>query len=821
MIRQTSAAPAKALTAVAIAPEVCAHCGLPLAGNAVAGDRALRFCCRGCRTVFGLLRSSGLDRYYALRDDANVAARPVTATTRSYGEWDDPAFLAAYSDSAGDGRRSAELYLGDMHCAACIWLVEKLPRLVPGVIEARADFGAKTARVVWDERTTASGVAHALDRLGYPPHPARTAEASALRQREHRSLLLRLGVAGASAGNVMLLSFGLYSGEYGAGMDAATASLFRWTALVVSLPAVVWSANLFYRHAVAALRARTPHIDLPVSVGILAAFLGGVVNTVRGAGPVYFDSVTALIFLLLCGRFVERRAGHAARAAAELRHALVPSTARLVDGDEPRLVPASSVASGSLVEVLADEHVPVDGVVVHGGSSLDTSLLTGESEAERVEAGSRVFAGTVNIEAPLVVRALTSGGETRVAALLARLASASASRPRVVKMADKVAGYFVVATLVLAGACAAIWLLLDAEHALDHTVALLVVACPCALALATPLAVSAAIAKAAKWGLLIKDSRALERLAAPALFVFDKTGTLTEGKLALCYFEGDAKMASYIAAAEAQSAHPIARAFVHAFPHNPAIGVEHLVQVPGNGLQALVDGRSLVVGSPRFVRERARVGAALERAITQHARAGRTPVLAALDGAACALGLFEDPVRPDARDSLLELSRHGARLAVLSGDCPDVVRAVAAELGIEFEFVEGGAAPEHKLERVRELERTRPVVMVGDGVNDAAALALANVGIAVHGGAEASLLAADVFATSPGLAPVAKLVRGAHRTLRTIRRGIALSAVYNAAGVGLSLLGLVTPLMAAILMPLSSLSVTVYAYRARTFGGRS
>ena len=342
--------------------------------------------------------------------------------------------------------------------------------------------------------------------------------------------------------------------------------------------------------------------------------------------------------------------------------------------------------------------------------------------------------------------------------------------------------------------------------------------CPCALGLATPLAVHAAIGRAARRGILVKGGDAMERLAKPGLILFDKTGTVTQGRTELLTWLGDTSVQPLVLAVERQSTHPIARAVATAFAHHVAPQPESLVHKLGGGIEARVSGRDLVVGSAPFVLGRAQPSAQADAWVAQLAAQAQTPVLVALDGeVVAALGLG-DPLRPDAVASLRALEAMGFRVGLLSGDHPTVVAQVGAQLGLSPEMCRGGATPEDKLAAVEAALRDGPVFMVGDGVNDAAALAAATVGISVHGGAEASLQAADVFLTRGGLEPVVEVLTGARRTLAVIRRNILFSLAYNLVGGGLAIAGLLSPLIAAILMPFSSLTVVSSSYRARTFG---
>ncbi len=788
----------------------CAHCGNAVELDA-AGDDEL-FCCTGCRTAHALIASAGLGAYYAQRD-GSLGLAPQTA--RSYAEFDEAGFRNRYVSSSAEGER-LELFLEGLHCSACVWLLERLPKLVDGVSRATLDVGRGALEVSFDpERTRPSAIARTLHGLGYPPHPAAAGRNAAQGERE-RGLLVRIGVAGALAGNVMLMGLALYSGEHH-GMEPAFLALFRWGSLLLAFPSVFYCAGVFFEGAAKALRHRAPHMDLPVSIGILVGFSGSLWNTLQGRGDVYFDSITVLIFLLLVGRYLQQSHHRRATRAAELVAALAPDRAHLVKDGEVRDVSPETLEAGSEIEVLPGERVPADGVVLEGSSSLDTSWLTGESLPELVTPGAPVQAGSQNLSSVLRVRVEASGARTRLGRLLESVERAQRERAPIVRLADRVAGYFVFVILGLAALTFALWRWLDPGHALDHTVALLVVTCPCALGMATPLAVSVALRRAAKAGILFKGGEFIEALARPATIAFDKTGTLTVGRLELRSFVGDSSAVPLLLAAEARSCHPIARAVSRAFRETQAPVASTIEETPGGGVCALVEGREVLVGSLEFAEGRgARVPASLREELARVTSAGTTSLVVVIDGEARGVASFADQLRDDTRESLEALRELGYRIAVLSGDRPEVVTKVTGDLGALVE-ARGGMTPESKLAWVEGAQKSGPVVMVGDGVNDAAALSAADVGIAVHGGAEASLAAAHVFTTEGGVSRVLEAVRGARRTLRVIHAGLTLSLAYNAAGVALAITGHLSPLVAAILMPVSSLTVVSQALYARSF----
>ena len=799
----------------------CTHCGLPVPAGRVEPQSVRQFCCDGCSAVYAVLSAAGLTDYYQHQTASDAAIASPRPSLRKFEELDDPAFQAQHCQSLGNGVCAIELFLEGIHCSACVWLVERLGRVVPAVVSARFDMTRSVLRVSWQaEAAPLSAVARALDSLGYCPHPSSATDFVAEQRKGDRALLLRLGLAGAAAGNVMLMALALYSGKF-AGMGQEYLTLFRWGSFLIATPTVFWTGSVFFRGALAALRTRTAHMDLPVSLGILAGYLGSANNTLRGQGDIYFDSLCTLIFLLLVGRYLQRTQQRRSAKASQLIMALAPTTARLVESDRLREVPAADVAIGSIVEVLAGERIAVDGVVTQGFSTIDACLLTGESLPEDVAVGDRVHAGTTNQSRTLRVRVESAGAATRLGGLMHSVESTQRERAPIVRLADRVAGYFVIGIVLIAAATLLFWWHVDPAHAIDHTVALLVVTCPCALGMATPLAVSAALRQAAAAGVLFKGGEFIEELAQPGVIVFDKTGTLTAGRLDLVAWDGDESVKPLLCAAEASSGHPIARAVQRALPMND-LDCSERAELP-TGLRACVSGKAVLVGSQSMIG--AELGPLPDWALHSvrvHAAAGRTPIVIAVDSAVRAVAAFADSVRPDAAANLKRLRALGFELHVLSGDHQQVVDAVAAELGVPFVSAQGGAGPESKLSLISELrQRGQRVFMVGDGVNDAAAMAAANVGIAVHGGAEACLAAADVFTTRPGLEPVLLAAEGARRAVRVIRGGIALSLAYNLVGIVLAVTGRLDPLLAAVLMPLSSITVVTLASRATTFSDRS
>ncbi|MFO0728904.1 MAG: heavy metal translocating P-type ATPase [Myxococcota bacterium] len=796
----------------------CAHCNNLVPPGLVQAGAERQFCCGGCQTVFEVLSGKGLTEYYARRAESVGAAKPVKTTHRTYLDFDDPGFLDKHARARGDGCQSIDLYLEGVHCAACMWLVEKVLKEDQGVVDARLDLGRSTLSIAWDQGATKlSGLGKQLERLGYLPHVATLTERQIARRREDRQLLIRIAVAGASFGNAMLMAFALYGGLF-EGIEAEWSTMFRWASLAVALPSIFYSATPFFRGALNSIRAKVPNMDLPIAVGLSLGTLAGAINIFRGSGEIYFDSLTALVFLLLSGRWLQAFQHRRATDAAEMLYALAPATARIVTGAGSQEVPTENVGVGSLVEVRPSETIPVDGVLERGATSLDLSVLTGESRPIEAKEGDAVAAGALNLSANITVRAGASGSASRLSRLMKLVEEGAEHRAPVVLEADRMAGKFVARVLILAALTLLAWLYFNPAEAVDHTIALLVVSCPCALALATPLAVSAAIGQAARVGIFIKGGDTLERLARPSPVWFDKTGTLTEGKQVVVEQAGTPEALSAAGRLAKATTHPVSLAVAKAFAADGATAPEDTQQTLGGGVVGSVEGVRFALGSPRYVRSLLPNSADPSRydaLLSAWAARGLTPVLLAdlSAGALVAAVAVADRPRDDAKPSVETLRALGYLPGVLSGDDPVVVRQIAQGLGIEADRARGGVTPEGKLEAVSE----SAVIMVGDGANDAAALSRAGVGIAVHGGTEASLGAAHVFLRRPGVGPVVEAIEGSRRTLAVIRRNMIASLIYNLLGVSLAAFGLIGPLGAAILMPLSSLTVVLLSYRSRTF----
>jgi len=802
----------------------CAHCGLDVPAARHRDEDNEQFCCDGCRAVYVAIHGCGLEAYYRMRDRFESSVEPARIDTAGVETWDNSAFQDRWCTARDDGTMTCQLRVAGMHCAACVWLLERLPTIIPGLTTCRVEFGRQRLQLTWSPAVTSlSAIVRRIHAFGYRVHPASTSDEADGRSEDKRALV-RIGVAGAIAGNVMVIAFALYGGTFH-GMEAGLWTFFRYASLALTLVSMAWPGRVFLHGAWAAIRTGTPHIDVPIAIGLTAGTVSGLINTVRGTGDVYFESVTVLIFLLLIGRWLQARQQRQSRDALALLFSMTPATARRLDSDgsgATQTVPVDALAVDECIDVRPGECVPADGVVIDGTSMVDRALLSGESTPVPVVPGEHVFAGVTNCSQRLVIRISATGESTRISRLMQLVERAANERAPVVELTHRLAGAFVFLVLMLAACTAALWTWLEPGVALERSMALLVVTCPCALGLATPLALVVSIGRAARRGMLVKGGSALQSLDGVGTIYFDKTGTLTTGSLHVVDWFGAEDLRLAAALAERESMHPIAAAL----REHVDLPDEHASDAPtavvretfGGGVIARIDDHEIMVGSARFHVEHDCVGVDDFDAPATRARAdGATVVFIARDRQVAAMAVIADTVRDESRSVVDRLRTRGWRIGVLSGDHPDVVTALTRRLDLDPSACHGGMAPEQKLEVVRREATNGTVVMVGDGVNDAAALASATVGIAVQGSAEASLTAADVYLAGGGLHSLMLLMDGARRTMIVIRRNLAFSLGYNVIGATLAITGVINPLIAAVLMPLSSLTVVGLSFRSRLF----
>lgn len=806
----------------------CAHCGLP-APQPHRPDE-LTFCCHGCLGAYQIIHGWGLEDYYALRDRlAAGGAQPIESTSSvtdaAFAELDQIELLGdSVPRDVGDGLVASSCSIRGLHCGACAWLIERSAALVPGWHSARVRMSDHSVELTYDpQRTRLSDLARWLAKLGYRIGPlvgnARYEAAAA----ENRRLLVRIAVAAFCSMNAMWIAVALYAGHF-SGIAVGHANLFRLVGSALGVVSVFGPGSLFLRGAWASLRTRTPHMDLPLSLALVVGAVAGMVGAITGRGEVFFDSITMLVFLLLVGRWVQYRQQRRAAESVRLLLTVSPQSAQLVTAEGAiRKVPTGDLVLGDVVRVDAGQNVPVDGHVVRGQSMLDRSLLTGESWPVSITAGDLVEAGTQNLQSPIEVLVSAAGAQSRVGRLMQLVEDAAANKAPMVQLADRIGGWFVCVVIALAMLTAVGWWSAGPSVAITHAVALLIVACPCALALATPMALAVNIGRAAQRRIWVRGADCFERLAQPGMIWFDKTGTLTVGRLQVKQWPGDDRQLALVASLEQASSHPIARALVQAARDRELLlmAAVEVDQRTGGGVSGVVDGQRVSVGSTSYLASIGIDVAAARQSEQAMAERAGSPIAYSIDRSPAQIVAVADVLRPDAAACVRALRDRGWQVGILSGDHPAVVRRVAAALAIPEELALGAVSPEEKLQKIELAGGPRPLVMVGDGVNDTAALAAADVGVAVRGGAETSLETAPVYLADGTLMGLPKLLHAAHNTVRLIRRTFAVSLAYNAIAVVLAMMGKVSPLTAAIIMPLSSITVLTMILTSSPFSEES
>ena len=687
------------------------------------------------------------------------------------------------------------LSLPTIHCAACISGVERTLCAAPGVRAARVNLTLKRASIEADEAVTPERLIELLAGAGYQAHELDAGTlGGTLIDNRGRALLMRLAVAGFAMMNVMLLSVAVWSGA-----TEATRDLFHWISAAIALPTIAFSAQPFFANAWSALRVRRLNMDVPISLAILLAAGMSVYETSQGGDHAYFDAALSLTFFLLAGRYLDHRTRSVARSAAQELTALEVPRALRANGET---VAVAEVAVGDLLRVLPGTRVPVDGVVTEGASEIDRSLLTGESLPVAAEQGSVVSAGEVNLTGPLLIRVTAAGQDTSLRRMADLVAMAETSRNRYTSLADKAAQIYapVVHLLAFAAFGGWFWASGDMRLSLNIAVAVLIITCPCALGLAVPAVTTAASGRLFRSGMLIKSATALERLAEVDTVVFDKTGTLTKGRPEVTALEGYSPAHLSVAMALAEgSAHPLAQALVVA---SARLGVEaaklqNVREVPGHGVEGVWNGQPVRLGRADWI------GAEAGKTTATYLRIGNGPAV---------VFTFSDALRHGALEVVTALKAQGKDVVLLSGDAPSAVADIAARVGIEA--WEAQMLPADKVARVAVMAKAgRKVLMVGDGLNDTAALASAHVSISPASALEAARVVSDIVLLGGSLAPIADAILVSRSATRRIKENFTIAALYNMIAIPVALIGLATPLAAALAMSGSSIMVSLNARR--------
>ncbi len=794
----------------------CFHCGEPCPpGENLTVHRDgedLPVCCRGCKAVSELIFSSGLDRYYRFREgEARRADEDMDELLAAWRSCDERQDLWGVPE--GEGLYDLLLQTEGVQCAACAWLIRSRLEPAEGIERVQVDIGTGYTRILWDpERIRLSAIAGELASLGYRPHLPLAEDEERGRLRERRNAMLRLGVAGLGMMQVMMYAVGLYAGE-AMGISAGAERFLEWTSLLVTIPVVLYAGRPFFEGAVAGLRAGRMGMDVPVALAIGVAFVASCVNFLRGAGEVYFDSVVMFVFFLSAARYVQLVQRHRNLQSGAALARLLPEWAQRIVDDGVETVLLGDLVAGDRVRVRPGEPFPADGVIESGSTQVDESLLTGESRWLHRGPGEAVVGGSVNQSQAVDVRVTATGQGSTVSALGRLLLQARSRSGRAATLAERTAGWFVGAVLVIAALTGIVWAFQDPARVLPTVLAVLVVSCPCALSLAFPAALAAAGRNLLQQGTLLTRSDALESLTRADIAVFDKTGTLTEGRPTLAGVvinpehplsagQDETSVLAIAAALESHSAHPLASAFRSA---GTGLTAEDVADRRHRGLEGQVEGHTW------------RIGSAVHAGFEVGSAADDGSVWLADDDGWLARFAVQDRIREGVTRLVAKLAARGVEVRIASGDAAPAVERIARELGVED--WRAGLSPEDKMALVESLQAAgHTVLMVGDGVNDGPVLASADVSMTVKGATELANSAADLILTEPSLAGVWQAMDLAEQARRTVRQNMTWAIGYNTLALPLAVAGLLQPWMAALGMSASSLLVVANSARLTGWG---
>lgn len=739
----------------------CKYCGTAVNGQ--------DYCCSACEVL-----------------DLRVGPLPLLeGTLNPYSYLDKKEFRDLYyqKDSDFDYLFFAE----GLHCSSCVHLLEKLPQFYSEILAARVNFAQSTVAVKLSDKASLAQVAHSIKELGYQPMILSAQDNLAQKYTdENRSFLKRIAVAGFCAGNTMLFVIPVY-----AGLAGSLATLFNWLSFFLFLPILLYSAIPFYRGAWNSLKYQVVNVDLPIVIAMLSGFILSTYNLVRGDGAIYFDSTASFLFFILGARYLLKRVQQNYLSASNIKSFFQTEKYLRLNGSSEEPIHWSHAKVGDLLKVQRGQSLPSDCELISSRATLDMSLFNGESLPKVFSQGMLLFAGTKVLDQDILVRVQFNFNDSKLGKLLKQLDQGALLKSKFVALTDRLAQKLIITVFSIAVIFFLIYMNVDFVQAFNRSLALIVLACPCALAFGSPLTFGLALKKATQKGLLLKDATSLERILQVKNIFFDKTGTLSEGTLSLSHCEPallSPSIQKIILSLEAPSYHPIAFALRKAWPHPENLfKVEEAQEILGRGVRGKIDGSLYEI-----------------RHLAESTHESEIAVEVFKDNESISRLYFADALRNDSAESVRNLQKKGLQCFILSGDKKSRVLQTATECRIPKENVFAELFPEDKKEI---LSRYSNTCMIGDGANDSLSLQSADVGIAVKGSVDLSLHSADVYFTRGGLKPLFDLIHLAESTRHVLIRNLSISLIYNTVGGSLALLGFINPMMAAILMPISSIII--------------
>lgn len=803
-------------------PEYCFHCGEPIPDNLDLNvefdNQAHKMCCYGCKAVAQQIIDFGLSDYY--RHRTKLPQKPdelVPDDLKSLNVFNNPQVQTEFVSVNDDSSKEAKLIIEGISCPACVWLIESRLSSLTGIKDVSVNYSTQRCRINWqDTEISLSEILGAINQLGYNALPYNHKKRALIYDNERKNQLIRIGIAALFGMQVMMIAIVLYFGE-ASGIEEQYRVFFHWISLLLTIPVLFFSGLPLLMGAVRDIKNKRLGMDVPIALGLSIAFCGSLWSTMQQLGHVYYDSIVMFVFFILGGRYFEFMSRRKSTAYLDKLTSVLPFYATRIKADSTHeSVALNALSVSDKVLVKPGEVIPVDGVIDAGISSVNESLITGESVPIIKTAGMRVIGGSTNIESPLTI-SVTDIGERTVLSNIARIIDkVSSNKSTSVLLANRIVSLFIMAIIIIAGLVAVYWYHVDQTQWLAITISVLVVSCPCALSLATPTAFSSAASTFMRYGIALINNDAIEIISKSKCFVFDKTGTLTKGELELVsidvlaksYSEDDAlKIAC---ALESASEHPLAKAIVHASSSINKTHASDIKNYPGQGVSGNING-PWFIGTEQFIKHSCQAAVANQNENDESLR----KIVLANTESVIAIFYFNDELRDNSKSLICYLKEQGNKVILMSGDHRSVVKQMADELGIDDYRAE--LKPEDKLKHIAQLQQQGyRVCMIGDGINDAPAFAQADVAIAMTNASDITKLNADILLLNNKLESFKTMLKIVAKTNRTIHINYTWALAYNTIALPFAMAGFLSPWMAALGMSLSSLIVVINAARITT-----
>lgn len=805
----------------------CFHCQLPLPEGSnffvlTQDNKKLPMCCPGCKAVTETILNLDLSQFYQYRDQyPNKAIGNTPPKLSDFKQLDTPEIYNEYCNTSENQPSflSITLYIEGIACSACVWLIEHRLRQIKGIKSCDINLSSQQAFITWDKDQLAlSHLFMEISSLGYKAHFYQVAEIEQHNKKANDEALKRIGASGLGSMQVMMIAVALYIGGFQS-IEKHYQFFMQWISMMVTLPIFFYVGAPFFNSAIRAIRTRRLNMDVPISIALIIILLQSISNTFLRHGDIFFDSVSMFLFLLTLGRYLEMRVRHKASDIIYHLTKLLPTTAYCVELNEETIIkktltPINSLKKGDILLIEKDQYFPVDGVLLHRNTTVNESMLTGEFMPKSKKSGDPLYAGTKNILQDSFIKVTKTGHQTRLLSITQLLNKAQTQKPHSQSIANKISGYFTAFVLLTSLSVGFIWLFIDRSQMLSVMVSILVVSCPCALSLATPIVLTVSMNKLAKMGFLVLNNRVIEGLSTITHCVFDKTGTLTLGELTLtkidCLSTYDENGALSLAASlESCSEHPIAQTLCTASRHKKI----HL-QKTTETLETLNNGVSGVINSQKY-----RIGKiAFSEALYANSEGiklknnGSMKVLLASEEGPIALFHFEDQLRPQAKKTIDWLKAHNIIPVLLSGDHSRTVKQVANTLGINQYHKD--KTPQEKHNIIQKLSKDKnKVLIIGDGSNDALAMASAYLSFSMGAGTDLAKTSSDAVFLTNDLSLLKTIFLNTLRARNTIKQNISWAIIYNLIALPVAAMGMVQPYVAVIGMSISSLIVTLNALK--------